>query len=56
MVATRDTAKKSSTAVIALAWLVVSLPLAWGIYNTGLNAAKLFAPLKQPPAAAASAH
>jgi hypothetical protein len=33
---------KSSPAMIALAWLVVSVPLAWGIYNTLLNAVKLF--------------
>ena len=33
---------KSSPAMIAAAWLVVSLPLAWGIYNTLLNAVKLF--------------
>lgn len=33
---------KTSPGLIAAAWLVVSLPLAWGIYNTALNAAKLF--------------
>ncbi len=33
---------KTSPGLIAAAWLVVSLPLAWGIYNTGVNAAKLF--------------
>ncbi len=27
---------------IALAWLVVILPAAWGVYNTALRAAKLF--------------
>jgi uncharacterized protein HemX len=44
--------KPSSSALVAVAWLVVSLPLAWGIYNTGLNAAKLFTHLHQPAAAA----
>ncbi len=39
------------TFMIVLAWLVVTIPAAWGIYNTGLNAKKLFAPV--PPAAAA---
>jgi len=34
--------KKSSPALIALAWLVVSIPAAWGVYNTVLNAMKLF--------------
>jgi len=32
----------SSPALIALAWLVVSVPAAWGVYNTVLNAMKLF--------------
>jgi hypothetical protein len=34
--------KKSSPALILLAWIVVSLPAAWGVYNTALNALKLF--------------
>jgi hypothetical protein len=37
--------------LIGAAWLVVSLPAAWGIYNTGKNAAKLFhppAPVSRP--------
>lgn len=33
---------KSSAATIAAAWLVVCVPLAWGIYYTLLNAIKLF--------------
>jgi hypothetical protein len=36
------TSKKSSPVLILLAWIVVSIPAAWGIYNTGLNAMKLF--------------
>jgi hypothetical protein len=35
-------AKRSSPALILLAWLVVSIPAAWGIYFTVLNATKLF--------------
>jgi hypothetical protein len=34
--------KKSSPAIIALAWLVVLIPASWGIYNTALKAAALF--------------
>jgi hypothetical protein len=34
--------KKSSPALVLLAWIVVSIPAAWGVYNTGLNAVKLF--------------
>jgi hypothetical protein len=33
---------KSSPALIAAAWLVVCVPLAWGVYFTLLNAIKLF--------------
>lgn len=34
--------RKSRSAVILLAWLLVGTPLAWGIYNTLLNSMKLF--------------
>lgn len=37
-----DGVTKSSPVSIALAWLVVVLPAAWGIYNTVLRAARLF--------------
>lgn len=37
-------AKRSSAAAILLAWLVVSIPLGWGVYNTARNAMKLFEP------------
>ena len=40
--------KKTSAGLIAAAWIVVSLPLAWGVYNTALGAAKLFTNLHQP--------
>lgn len=33
---------KSRLAVILLAWLLVGIPLGWGIYNTLLNSMKLF--------------
>jgi hypothetical protein len=46
------TGTKSSPVMIALAWLLVGLPLGWGVYNTLLGAMKLFA---NPPAAAAPA-
>ena len=34
--------RETSSAMILLAWLVVSIPAAWGVYNTVLNALKLF--------------
>jgi hypothetical protein len=40
--------RKTSAGMVAVAWIVVSLPLAWGLYNTALGAARLFAPLHQP--------
>jgi hypothetical protein len=33
---------KTSPILILAAWLVVSIPAAWGIYYTLLNALKLF--------------
>jgi hypothetical protein len=44
-----DGAKKSSAAMILLAWVLVGAPLTWGVYNTLLNSMKLF----QAPAPAA---
>ncbi len=37
-----DEKATSSPISIALAWLAVILPAAWGVYNTVLRAAKLF--------------
>ena len=34
--------KKSSAATIAVAWVLVGVPLTWGVYNTLLNSMKLF--------------
>jgi hypothetical protein len=45
---------KTSPGLIAAAWIVVCVPLAWGVYNTGLEAAKLFT-ATQPTAAPATA-
>ena len=36
------TAREGATLRIVLAWLFVGLPLAWGVWKTLLNAAKLF--------------
>jgi hypothetical protein len=45
--------KKSSAAMILLAWVLVSVPLGWGVYNTLLNSMKLFqAPVAAPASAA----
>ena len=43
--------KKSSGAMILLAWVLVGVPLTWGVYNTLLNSMKLC----QSPAASVSA-
>jgi hypothetical protein len=37
-----ETTKKSSHGAILSAWLLVGVPLAWGVYNTLLNSLKLF--------------
>ena len=44
--------KETSTAAILAAWLLVGIPAAWGVYNTALNAKKLFT---SPAAVAAPA-
>jgi hypothetical protein len=45
------TAKKTPATLILFAWLVVGIPAGWGVYNTVLNAKKLFAtaPVTQAP-------
>jgi hypothetical protein len=47
-----DSTRKSSPAMILFAWLLVGVPLAWGVYNTVLNSQKLFqvAPVSSAPA------
>jgi hypothetical protein len=40
--------KKTPATLILFAWLVVGIPAGWGVYNTVLNAKKLFA--TSPPA------
>ncbi|MGA8229919.1 MAG: hypothetical protein WB795_00450 [Candidatus Acidiferrales bacterium] len=35
-------AKKSSGFRLLVAWAIVGVPLAWGVYNTLLNSMKLF--------------
>jgi hypothetical protein len=37
-----SSAKPSSSFAIALAWLVVLIPAAWGVYLTAQRAANLF--------------
>ena len=37
-----ENVKKSPAAAVLLAWLLVGVPLGWGVYNTFLSAAKLF--------------
>ena len=47
-----ENAKKSSAAMILFAWLLVGVPLGWGVYNTVLNSQKLFqaGPVTNSPA------
>jgi len=40
MTATQE--NHTSPALITLAWIIVLIPTAWGVYNTILNAMKLF--------------
>lgn len=45
--------RKSSPVVVAIAWIIVGVPLAWGVYKSALNAVKLFQP--QPAVTAPAA-
>ena len=47
-----ENTKKSSPAMIFAAWVLVGVPLTWGVYNTLLNSMKLF----QAPAASVPAN
>jgi hypothetical protein len=42
--------KTSSAGMIVLAWLIVGIPLGWGVYNTFLNSMKLFQATPAAPA------
>jgi hypothetical protein len=48
---TASSQRKTPTSLIAAAWIVVCIPLAWGVYNTALGAAKLFTHLHANPPA-----
>lgn len=37
-----ENTRTSSSAMILFAWLLVGLPLGWGVYNTLLSSQKLF--------------
>ena len=37
-----ESTKKQQLSTILLAWLVVAVPLGWGVYNTLLSSLKLF--------------
>jgi len=43
-----EDAKKDYTVQVILAWLLVGIPLIWGVWNTLLSAMQLFA--ATPPA------
>jgi hypothetical protein len=50
-----ENTKKSSAGMILLAWVLVGVPLTWGVYNTLLNSMKLFQAPPAPPASSAPA-
>jgi hypothetical protein len=49
-----EVVKKSSAATILFAWLLVGVPLSWGVYNTVLNSQKLFQSTPALPAGLAA--
>jgi hypothetical protein len=36
--------KRSSIALVIFAWLFVSIPIAWGVFNSARTASRLFIP------------
>jgi hypothetical protein len=50
-----DNTTKSSAMALLIAWVFVGVPLGWGVYNTALNAMKLFQPAPATTAAPAAA-
>jgi hypothetical protein len=47
--------KKTSPLSVALAFLVIALPLGWGLYRSIKNSMPLFTASKAPPAAVPTA-
>lgn len=39
---TPQKAEDGQLVILVIAWVLVGIPLAWGVYNTLLTAAKLF--------------
>jgi hypothetical protein len=50
-----DQVKKTPVVLIALAWLFVGIPWAWGVEQLWKNAQKLFESPPKPPAVTAPA-
>jgi hypothetical protein len=38
----QERSEQSGSFGVVLAWIVVMIPLCWGVYNTALNVVKLF--------------
>lgn len=55
MMANGAQVRPSSPALVGLAWLVVLVPLAWGVYNTLKTSVNLFTNSPAPAAVAAPA-
>ncbi len=49
-----ENVKKSSAGAVLFAWLLVGVPLGWGVYNTLLNSMKLFQAAPAAPPATGS--
>jgi hypothetical protein len=45
-----ENVKKSPVIAIVVAWLLVGIPLGWGVYNTLMSSMKLFQSTTAPAA------
>jgi hypothetical protein len=50
-----ETSPKSSSLLVAAAWLIVALPLGWGLYQSVIKSKPLFNAASAPAAPAAPA-
>ncbi len=50
-----ETPSKTSPLLVAVAWVIVSLPLGWGLYQSVMKSKPLFSGVTAPAAQPASA-
>jgi hypothetical protein len=52
---TEPSSKKTSPLLVAAAWVIIAIPLGWGLYQSVVKSKPLFSAAKAPAAQAAPA-